>query len=152
MIILIGLVVLIAAVIIGVAGVAANTGEIRTSTSDYAVFDYHITANAGQLFLYGAAIGAIAMLGLGLLLTGIWRVSRRGSAARRELRHSRKEIAAARRNTPPAGSPPVAPPPASRPATPQSSGKQVRSWKRFMGKPSGDTPVETSRRTTATTK
>ncbi|MFD0364144.1 hypothetical protein ACFQZZ_22090 [Nocardia sp. GCM10030253] len=142
MIILIGLIVLIAAVIIGVAGVAANMGEVSTSTNDFAMFDYHFTADAGQLFGYGAAVGAIGMLGLSLLLTGVWRSSRRGVATRRELRQSRKEVAAVRRSTPP-----VTPsPPASRPASPPPSGKSVWSWNRFMRQPSGDTPVETVRK------
>ncbi|MFQ6330276.1 hypothetical protein ACLMAL_29650 [Nocardia sp. CWNU-33] len=147
MIIIIGLVVLIAAVIIGVAGVAANMGEVSTSTNDFAMFDYHFTADAGQLFGYGAAVGAIGMLGLSLLLAGVWRSSRRGMATRRELRKTRKEVAAVRRNAPPdATPPPPAAPPASRPASPPPSGKPAWSWNRFMRQPSGDAPVETVRK------
>ncbi|WP_327095829.1 hypothetical protein OIE68_38695 [Nocardia vinacea] len=166
MIIIIGLVVLIGAVIIGVAGVAANTGEVRTSPSDFGVFDYHFTASAGELFLYGIAIGAIGMLGLSLLLAGVWRSSRRSSAARRDLRQSRRELAAQekakakaadqRRSTPPAAAPPsAATPPATKPAaqvTPPQGGKPAWSWNRFMRQqPSGSTPVETSGRTTVKT-
>jgi len=152
MIIIIGLVVLIGAVIVGVAGVAANTGEVRTSSSDFGVFDYHFTASAGELFLYGMATGAIGMLGLSLLLAGVWRSSRRSGAARRDLRQSRRELAAKekatqRRAAPPAGSPPPAPKPAA-PVTPPPGGKPVWSWNRFMRQPSGAAPVETSGRTT----
>ncbi|WP_433194830.1 hypothetical protein ACQP1G_39615 [Nocardia sp. CA-107356] len=155
MIIIIGLVVLIGAVVIGVAGVAANTGEVRTSSSDFGVFDYHFTASAGELFLYGMAIGAIGMLGLSLLLAGVWRSSRRSSATRRDLRRSRKELAAKekateRRAAPPAGSPPPAAGPAA-PVTPPPGGKPARSWNRFMRQPAGAAPVETSGRTTVKT-
>jgi hypothetical protein len=146
MIVLIGLVVLIAAVIIGVAGVAANMGEVSTSTNDFAMFDYHFTADAGQLFGYGAAVGAIGMLGLSLLLAGFWRSSRRGMATRRELRHTRKEVAAVRRDTPPAATPPAKAPPASRPAGSPSGEKSVWSWNRFMRQPSGVAPVEKVRK------
>ncbi|MEV6340229.1 hypothetical protein AB0M12_36570 [Nocardia vinacea] len=165
MIIIIGLVVLIGAVIIGVAGVAANTGEVRTSPSDFGVFDYHFTASAGELFLYGIAIGAIGMLGLSLLLAGVWRSSRRSSAARRDLRQSRRELAAQekakakavekRPSTPPAAAPPsAATPPATKPAaqvTPPQGGKPVWSWNRFMRQSGGSAPVETSGRTTVKT-
>ncbi|MFE9324544.1 hypothetical protein ACIHDR_44220 [Nocardia sp. NPDC052278] len=159
MIIIIGLVVLIGAVIIGVAGVAANTGEVRTSSSDFGVFDYHFTASAGELFLYGIAIGAIGMLGLSLLLAGVWRSSRRNSATRRDLRQSRRELAAQekakaaeqRRSTPPAAaSPPAATKPAAQ-VTPPQGGKPAWSWNRFMRQPSGSAPVETSGRTTVKT-
>ncbi|WP_433624018.1 hypothetical protein [Nocardia sp. CA-120079] len=159
MIIIIGLVVLIGAVIIGVAGVAANTGEVRTSSSDFGVFDYHFTASAGELFLYGIAIGAIGMLGLSLLLAGVWRSSRRNSATRRDLRQSRRELAAQekataaeqRRSTPPAAAPPPAATKPAAPVTPSQGGKPVWSWNRFMRQPSGSAPVETSGRTTVKT-
>ncbi|MEU2257885.1 hypothetical protein [Nocardia xishanensis] len=128
MIILIGLIVLIGAVIVGVAAVAANTGELHTSTGDFAVFDYHFTASAGEVFLYGTVIGAAGALGLLLVLTGLWRTSRRGSEARRELRRSRQEVAAARRDTPP----PQAPPPGHKP---------VWSANRFLRRSSGTAPM-----------
>ncbi|MEV2224255.1 hypothetical protein AB0E01_30885 [Nocardia vinacea] len=157
MIIIIGLVVLIGAVIIGVAGVAANTGEVRTSPSDFGVFDYHFTASAGELFLYGIAIGAVGMLGLSLLLAGVWRSSRRSSAARRDLRKSRRELAAQEKAKakPPAAAPPsAASPPATKPAaqvTPPQGGKPVWSWNRFMRQSGGSAPVETSGRATVKT-
>ncbi|WP_067469830.1 hypothetical protein [Nocardia amamiensis] len=94
MIIIIGLVVLIAAVIIGVAAVVGNTGDVQ----QFAVFDYQFHGSAGALFGYGIVLGAIGMLGLALVLSGAWRVTRRGAAARRELRQSRREMAAARRD------------------------------------------------------
>jgi hypothetical protein len=95
MIIIIGLVVLIAAVIAGVAGVLANSGSSHALTHGFAVFGYHVTGSTGTLFLYGIVVGAIGLLGLGLLLAGARRTARRGHAARRGLRQSRQETAAA---------------------------------------------------------
>ncbi|WP_431957585.1 hypothetical protein [Nocardia lijiangensis] len=136
MIILIGLIVLIGAVVVGVAAVAANTGELRTSTDDFAVFDYHFTAAAGEVFLYGTVIGAAGAIGLVLLLTGLWRTSRRGSEARRELRRSRREISADRRSAVPPQGPPQPPPTA-----PPPGNKPVWSANRFLRRPSGTAPL-----------
>jgi hypothetical protein len=61
------------------------------------VFGYHVTGSTGTLFLYGLVVGAVAMLGLTLLLAGARRTSRRGSAARRELKQSRRDTAAVSR-------------------------------------------------------
>ena len=58
---------------------------------------YHVTGSAGTVFLYGIVVGAAGLLGLGLLLAGARRTSRRGSAARRRLSQSRRETAAASR-------------------------------------------------------
>jgi len=95
MIIIVGLVILIAAVIAGVAGVLANSGSGHALTHGFAVFGYHVTGSTGTLFLYGIVVGAAGLLGLTLLLAGARRTSRRGSAARRGLEQSRRETAAA---------------------------------------------------------
>lgn len=95
MLVVIGLILLIAALIIGVAGVLANTGSAHALTHGFAVFGYHVTGSTGTLFLYGVVVGAVAVFGLSLLLTGARRTSRRGQAARRGLRQSRQETAAA---------------------------------------------------------
>ena len=60
----------------------------------FAVFGYHVTGSNGRLFLYGIVVGVIGVAGLSLLLAGARRTSRRGSAARRGLRQSRRETAA----------------------------------------------------------
>jgi uncharacterized protein (DUF3084 family) len=65
-------------------------------THGFAVFGYHVTGSTGTLFLYGIVVGALAMLGLGLLLAGARRTSRRGHTARAGLKQSRKETASAR--------------------------------------------------------
>ncbi len=94
MIVILGLVILLAAVIIGVAGVLGNGGSGHALTHGFAVFGYHVTGSTGTLFLYGIVVGAVALAGLSLLLAGARRTSRRGSAARRGLRQSRRETAA----------------------------------------------------------
>ena len=95
MIIIIGLVFLIAAVVVGVAGVLSNGGSGHALTHPFAVFGYHVTGSTGTLFLSGIVVGAVAMFGLSLLLTGARRTSRRGQDARRGLKRSRQETAAA---------------------------------------------------------
>src|SRR5580658_8166054 len=94
MIIIIGLIIVIAAVIVGVAGVLSNSGSTHALHHGFAVFGYHVTGSTGTLFLYGIVVGALGLFGLSVLLAGARRTSRRGSAARRGLRESRRETAA----------------------------------------------------------
>jgi hypothetical protein len=93
MIVILGLVVLVAALIAGVAGVLANGGHAHAVTH-FAVFGYHVTGSTGTLFLYGIVVGALALVGLSVLLAGARRTSRRGRDARRGLAQSRRETAA----------------------------------------------------------
>ncbi|TPQ19481.1 hypothetical protein [Streptomyces sporangiiformans] len=93
--IILGLVILVAAVVIGVAGVLSNSGSAHEFTGGFSVFGVDVTGSTGTLFLYGLVVGAAALLGLGLLLTGARRTARRGSTARRGLKQSRRETAAA---------------------------------------------------------
>jgi uncharacterized membrane protein YciS (DUF1049 family) len=94
MIVILGLIILLAAVVIGVAGVLSNGGSGHALNHGFAVFGYHVTGSTGTLFLAGIVVGAIALAGLSLLLAGARRTARRGSAARRGLRQSRRETAA----------------------------------------------------------
>ena len=96
MFIILGLIILVAAVVVGVAGVLTNHGSAHVLTHRFGVFGYHVTGSTGRLFLYGIIVGAVAMFGLSLLLTGARRTSRLGSAARQGLKQSRGETAAAR--------------------------------------------------------
>ena len=93
MFVVLGLIILVAAVVVGVAGVFNNVGSGHGLTHGFSVFGYHVTGSTGALFLYGIVVGAAAMLGLGLLLAGARRTSRRGRAARRELKQSRGQTA-----------------------------------------------------------
>jgi hypothetical protein len=94
MVIILGLIILVAALIVAVAGVLGNDGSAH-AVSHFSVLSYHLTGSAGTLFLSGIVVGAAGLLGLSLLLAGARRTSRRGSAARRGLRQSRRETAAA---------------------------------------------------------
>jgi hypothetical protein len=96
--IILGLVVLVAAVVVGVAGVLGNHGIGHALVHPFSVFGYHVTGSEGRLFLYGIVIGAVGMAGLSLLLAAARRTSRRGSDARRGLRQSRQETAAVSRD------------------------------------------------------
>jgi len=93
-IVLIGLIVVIAAVIVGVAGVSVNAGNAHELTDRFAVFGYHVTGSTGVLYLHGIVIGALAVIGLSLVVAGHRRTVRRGSMTRRELTRSRRDMAA----------------------------------------------------------
>jgi hypothetical protein len=95
MIVVLGLIILVAAVVVGVAGVLTNSGAGHALTHGFTVFGYHVTGSTGTLFLYGIVVGAAGLLGLTLLLAGARRTSRRGREARRGLSQSRRETAAA---------------------------------------------------------
>jgi len=94
MIIIVGLVILVAAVVVGVAGVLGNGGSAHPA-GHFAVLGYHLNGSAGALFLTGIVVGAAGLAGLSLLLAGARRTSRRGRAARQGLKRSRRETAAA---------------------------------------------------------
>ncbi len=93
MIIILGLIILAAALVVGVAGVLGNGGSAH-AVSHFSILGYHLTGSAGTLFLAGIVVGAAGLLGLYLLLTGARRTSRRHSTARRRLQQSRRETAA----------------------------------------------------------
>ena len=95
MLIVVGLILLVAALVVGVAGVLANAGSAHALTGGFAVFGYHVTGSTGTLFLFGIVVGAIGVFGLSLLLTGARHTSRRGHIARAGLKKSRQETAAA---------------------------------------------------------
>jgi hypothetical protein len=97
MIVILGLIILVAALVVGVAGVLGNGGT-HGLAHGFSVLGFHVTGS-GTVFLYGIAVGIIALFGLWLLLTGARRTSRRGSAARRGLRQSRQETAQSRQET-----------------------------------------------------
>ncbi len=93
MIVIVGLVVLLAAVIVGFTGVLANAGPAHPLTENFSVFGYHVTGSTGTVFLFGIVVGAVAMLGLSVLLAGARRTAGRGRNARRELKGSQQETA-----------------------------------------------------------
>ena len=94
MFVIIGLIILLAAVVVGVAAVLGNAGSSHALSHGFAVFGYHVTGSTGTLFLYGIVVGAIAVIGLGLLLAAARRTARRGRSARQGLKRSQQETAA----------------------------------------------------------
>jgi hypothetical protein len=93
MLVIVGLVVLLIAVIVGFTGVLTNAGPAHPLPENFAVFGYHVTGSTGTLFLSGIVVGAVAMLGLSVLLAGARRTAGRGRDARHELKRSQRETA-----------------------------------------------------------
>ena len=92
MLVIIGLILVVIALVVGVAGVLTNSDPL---TDVFSVFGFAVDGTTGTLYLYGIVVGAVAMLGLSLLLAGASRSSRRGHDARRGLKESRRETASA---------------------------------------------------------
>ena len=93
MIVIVGLVVLLVAVIMGFTGLLTNAGAAHPLPDNFSVFGYHVTGSTGTLFLFGIVVGAVAMLGLCVLLAGARRTAGRGRDARRDLKNSQRETA-----------------------------------------------------------
>jgi membrane protein implicated in regulation of membrane protease activity len=91
MIIIFGLILLVVAVVVAVAGVLANGGHAHAVTH-FAVFGYHVTGSTGTLFLYGIVVGAVGLAGLSMLLAGARRTARRGRDARHGLTKHRDDL------------------------------------------------------------
>lgn len=96
MIIVIGLIVLIVAAILAVAGVGTNIDNSHLLGGDFAIFGQHFNnVSTGRLFLYGILVGIGAALGLSILYAAfLRRLSSR--KLKRELRDSRGETTALR--------------------------------------------------------
>jgi hypothetical protein len=88
-----GLVLLAIAVIVGLVGVLGNAGTAHPLTENFSVLGYHVTGSTGTLFLFGIVVGAVALLGLSVLLAGAGRTARRGRNARRDLQSSQRDAA-----------------------------------------------------------
>ncbi|MDT7766333.1 MAG: hypothetical protein QOC63_5753 [Mycobacterium sp.] len=82
MLVIVGLIILLVAAIVAIVGALSNARAGHPLT-DFSVFGYHLTASTGTLFLFGIAVGAVASLGLCLLLAGARRKARRISDGRR---------------------------------------------------------------------
>ncbi len=76
MLVIVGLIVLLAAAIVAIVGVLNNAWAGHPLT-DFSVFGYHLTGSTGTLFLFGIAVGAVASLGLCLLLASARRIASR---------------------------------------------------------------------------
>src|SRR4030081_414064 len=87
MIVIVGLVV----VIVGFIGLLTNAHPLP---ENFAVFGYHVTGSTGSLFLFGIVVGAVALLGLSVLLAG----ARRGHDARRPVARFQRDMTVANRD------------------------------------------------------
>ena len=95
--VLLGLVLLLAAVVIGVTGAATNAGQTHALAGGFDVFGYTFTGSAGALFVAGMVVGATGLLGLLLVIAGSRVSARKARAAKREVKRARREAAAAER-------------------------------------------------------
>jgi hypothetical protein len=91
MLVIFGLVVLLVAVMLGFTGVLSNAGAAHLLTENFSVLGYHVTGSTGTLFLFGIVVGALAMLGMSVLLASANRTARRGLDARREHQRSPRD-------------------------------------------------------------
>jgi hypothetical protein len=93
MIVIVGLVVLLVAVVVGFTGVLTNAGPAHPLTENFSLVGYHVTGSTGMLFLSGILVGAVAMLGLSVLLAGARRTAGRVRDTRHQFRRSQRETA-----------------------------------------------------------
>jgi hypothetical protein len=98
MMVIVGLVVLLVGVIVGIVGVLGNAGATHPLTENFSVLGYHVTGSTGTLFLSGIVVGAVALLGLSVLLAGARRGAVRGRDARRDLARPRRETGFVKRH------------------------------------------------------
>jgi hypothetical protein len=83
--------------VLGLAGLILvtfmdNDGLFAAPAGAVELFGYQAEPTVGQVFLVGAAAGALALVGLAMLFSGTGRRARRGIATRRELRAQRAEM------------------------------------------------------------
>ena len=93
---ILGLLILIGAAVVGTAGVLGNRGGGHPLPGGFDVLGHTVHGSAGQLFLWGIALGAAAVVGLMLVLVGMRHELKRRGAARRDARRRRKGEQAAK--------------------------------------------------------
>jgi hypothetical protein len=98
MMVIVGLVVLLIGVIVGIVGVLGNAGATHPLTENFSVLGYHVTGSTGTLFLSGIVVGAVALLGLSVLLAGARRGAVRGRGARRDPARSQRQTGFVKRH------------------------------------------------------
>ncbi|OIQ74615.1 hypothetical protein GALL_437330 [mine drainage metagenome] len=91
MIVIIGILILIAAVVVAVAGFVANGGSSHALGDSFGIFGQHVSgASTGQLFLGGVLVGVVGMLGLNMLL-GVLNRRLASGGMRRQLKLAQRE-------------------------------------------------------------
>lgn len=92
MLVIVGVSILLVTGVFAIVGVLSNAGAAHPLT-EFAVFGYHPTGSTGTLFLLGIVVGAVASLGLALLLAGLRRTASSAADARREEAVFQREMA-----------------------------------------------------------
>jgi hypothetical protein len=94
--IILGLLLLLGAAGISFAAFRANESVFTAPAGTIELFGRHADLTIGQVFLGGAVLGAVVLLSVMMLFSGMGRRARRRSATRRELRELRSAEAAGR--------------------------------------------------------
>ena len=81
---ILGLIILVAAGVVGTVAVVDNRGASHQIPGGFHAFGRVMHGSSGQLFFWGAVVGAAAMLGLVLLLAGVRRDLQLRAQARRD--------------------------------------------------------------------
>jgi len=89
--ILLGLLLLVIAIVIVLVGVLSNMGSSHLLARSFEIFGYHVSGSTGRLLLIGFILGALAMLGVNLLLAGLGRGIKRRVSTRRQLKADSRE-------------------------------------------------------------
>ncbi len=89
--IVLGLLLLLGAAGLSLAMIQANRSVFDDSAGVVGMLGYSTQATIGEVFFAGAAAGALALLGLVLMVSGMGRNTRKRVAARRELRRQGEE-------------------------------------------------------------
>jgi len=84
MLLILGLIILIGAGAVGAVAVLDNRGGSHQLAGGFHAFGHVFHGSSGQLFFWGAVVGAAAMFGLVLLLAGLRRDLRLRAQARRD--------------------------------------------------------------------
>jgi hypothetical protein len=85
--ILFGILLLVAAAVVGAVGVATNLGGADALAGSFSVFGVDVAGPSGWLFLYGIVVGGVGMFGVGILYDDVFRRFEKW----RELRETRRE-------------------------------------------------------------
>ena len=85
-----GLLLLAGAGLTVLVGFLANNGADHAIAGGFELFGYNVDTSSGRLFLYGAIVGVVGMLGLNLLLAGLGRGVKHKVATRRERKTYRR--------------------------------------------------------------
>jgi hypothetical protein len=86
-----GLLLLAGAGLTVVVGVLSNNGSEHSIPGGLELFGYDVTGSSGRIFLYGAIVGILGMLGLNLLLAGLRRGVKHKVADRRQRKSHRRQ-------------------------------------------------------------